>query len=308
MSLDKLILKIKETQNPVVVGLDPRLDYVPNFIKQKIFTEDGESLKGASKAIYRFNKGIIEAIRDVVPAVKLQMAYYELFGYQGIKALAKTAAYAREVGLYVIIDGKRNDIGATMEAYASAYLGKTQVGKEYYSAFEADALTVNGYLGTDGISPLLEICKENDKGIFVLTKTSNPSSGELQDKLVDEKTVYSAMGDLCEKWGSQLMGKYGYSGVGAVVGATYPEQLAEMRARLPHTFFLVPGYGTQGGTAEDVSKAFDKNGMGAIVNASRSVICAYKKDGCDESEYAVAALREVIRMKKEILSHINTVL
>lgn len=305
MSMDKLILKIKETQNPVVVGLDPCLDYVPDFIKQKIFTEDGESLKGASKAIYRFNKGIIEAVRDVVPAIKLQLAYYEQLGYQGIKALTKTAAYAREVGLYVIIDGKRNDIGATMEAYANAYLGRTKVGNETLSALEADALTVNGYLGTDGISPLIKVCKEWDKAIFVLTKTSNPSSGDLQDKHINDKTVYTVMGEMCEKWGSEIMGEYGYSGVGAVVGATYPEQLAEMRAALPHTFFLVPGFGAQGGTAEDVAKAFDKDGMGAIVNASRSIMCAYKKDGCDESEYAFAALREVIRMKKEILSHIN---
>lgn len=300
MSLDRLIEKIKETENPSVIGLDPKLDYVPEFIKRKAFEKDGETLKAASKAILTFNKGIIDAICDVVPAIKPQAAYYEMYGYHGVKTLYKTIQYAKEKGMFVMTDGKRNDIGATMEAYATAHLGTTIVGSEELDAFGADALTVNGYLGTDGIAPLLKICKEKDKGIFVLVKTSNQSSGELQDLKIGDKTVYEVMGDMCEKWGEEDMGKYGYSGVGAVVGATYPEQLAEMRAKLPHTFFLVPGYGAQGGGAQGVAKAFDKNGMGAIVNSSRAVMCAYQKGGYDEKDYALAALNEVLRMKKDI--------
>lgn len=307
MSMDKLIEKIVQTQNPTVVGLDPRLEYVPEFIRKQAFEEHGETLKGAAKAILKFNKGLIDAVCGVVPAIKPQAAYYEMFGHQGVKTLVKTIEYAREKGLYVITDGKRNDIGATMEAYADAHLSKVSVGEQLCEPFGADALTVNGYLGTDGISPLLKVCKANDKGIFVLVKTSNPSSGELQDRLIDGVPVYAIMGDMCEKWGSELPGQYGYSGVGAVVGATYPEQLAEMRARLPHTFFLVPGYGAQGGGAEGVAKAFDKRGLGAIVNSSRAVMCAYQKDGCREEEYAIAALKEVIRMKKDITSHLNQI-
>ena len=298
MSLDRLIEKIKETENPSVVGLDPKLDYVPTFIKEKAFEKDGMTLKAA--AILTFNKGIIDAICDVVPAIKPQAAYYEMYGYHGVKTLYKTIQYAKEKGMFVMTDGKRNDIGATMEAYATAHLGTTLVGEESIDAFGADALTVNGYLGTDGIAPLLKICKEKDKGIFVLVKTSNQSSGELQDLKIGDKTVYEVMGDMCEKWGVEDMGKYGYSGVGAVVGATYPEQLEEMRAKLPHTFFLVPGYGAQGGGAAGVAKAFDKNGMGAIVNSSRAVMCAYQKGGYDEKDYALAALNEVLRMKKDI--------
>lgn len=307
MSLDRLIDKIIATQNPTVVGLDPKLEYVPEFIKKKAFCEECENLKGAAKAILKFNKGIIDAICDIVPAIKPQAAYYEMYGHHGVKTLAKTIEYARQKGMYVITDGKRNDIGATMEAYATAHLSKVKVGEEFLEPFGADALTVNGYLGTDGISPLLKVCKEEDKGIFVLVKTSNPSSGELQDKLIDGIPVYEVMGRMCEKWGEDLRGKYGYSAVGAVVGATYPEQLKELREKLPHTFFLVPGYGAQGGGAADVAKAFDKNGLGAIVNSSRAVMCAYQKEGCNEEEYAVAALREVIRMKNEICSHIGKI-
>lgn len=308
MSFDKLIKKIAEMQNPTVVGLDPKLDYVPEFIKKECFEKYGENLKGASKAILQFNKGLIDAIHDVVPAIKPQAAYYEMYGYHGVKTLYKTIEYAHKKGMYVMTDGKRNDIGATMEAYATAHLGSTVITEDVScDAFGADALTVNGYLGTDGIAPLLKICKEKDKGIFVLVKTSNKSSGELQDQKIGDKTVYETMGDMCETWGEEVMGKYGYSGVGAVVGATYPEQLAEMRAKLPHTFFLVPGYGAQGGGAEGVAKAFDENGLGAIVNSSRAVMCAYQKNNYDEKEYAVAALKEVIRMKKDITSHIPAI-
>lgn len=305
MSLDRLMEKIVETQNPTVVGLDPKLDYVPEYIKNEAFSEDGYTLKAAGKALFRFNKGIIDAICDIVPAIKPQAAYYEMYGYYGVKALAKTIEYAKSKGIYVITDGKRNDIGTTMEAYTNAHLGTVKVGDRVLEPFGADALTVNGYLGSDGIEPLLEACRIYDKGIFVLVKTSNKSSGELQDRLIDGKPVYEIMGEMCEKWGETAPGAYGYTSVGAVVGATYPEQLKEMREKLPHTFFLVPGYGAQGGGAEGVAKAFDKNGRGAIVNSSRAVMCAYKKEECDEKEYAAAALRECVRMKNDIVSHIR---
>lgn len=304
MSFDRLIEKIKETGNPSVVGLDPKLEYVPEFIQKRYLEEDGWSLKAASKAILKFNQMIIDEICDIVPAIKPQAAYYEMYGHHGMKALERTIRYAKLKGMFVITDGKRNDIGATMEAYTNAHLGTVRIGENDFEPFGADALTVNGYLGTDGISPLLKVCKERDKGIFVLVKTSNLSSGELQDRLIDGIPVYAVMGDMCEKWGSGQIGKYGYSSVGAVVGATYPEQLSELRKRLPHTMFLVPGYGAQGGGAEGVAGAFDENGLGAIVNSSRAVMCAYKKEDCNERDFAKAARREVIRMRDDITAYI----
>lgn len=304
MSFDRLIEKIKETGNPSVVGLDPKLEYVPEFIQKRYLEEDGWSLKAASKAILKFNQMIIDEICDIVPAIKPQAAYYEMYGHHGMKALERTIRYAKLKGMFVITDVKRNDIGATMEAYTNAHLGTVRIGENDFEPFGADALTVNGYLGTDGISPLLKVCKERDKGIFVLVKTSNPSSGELQDRLIDGIPVYAVMGDMCEKWGSGQIGKYGYSSVGAVVGATYPEQLSELRKRLPHTMFLVPGYGAQGGGAEGVAGAFDENGLGAIVNSSRAVMCAYKKEDCNERDFAKAARREVIRMRDDITAYI----
>lgn len=304
MSFDRLIEKIKETGNPSVVGLDPKLEYVPEFIQKRYLEEDGWSLKAASKAILKFNQMIIDEICDIVPAIKPQAAYYEMYGHHGMKALERTIRYAKLKGMFVITDGKRNDIGATMEAYTNAHLGTVRIGENDFEPFGADALTVNGYLGTDGISPLLKVCKERDKGIFVLVKTSNPSSGELQDRLIDGIPVYAVMGDMCEKWGSEQIGKYGYSSVGAVVGATYPEQLSELRKRLPHTMFLVPGYGAQGGGAKGVAGAFDENGLGAIVNSSRAVMCAYKKEDCNERDFAKAARREVIRMRDDITAYI----
>lgn len=304
MPFDRLIEKIAEMKNPTVVGLDPKLDYVPEYIKAEAFEKHGKTLEAAAEAILTFNKMIIDEIHDVVPAIKPQAAYYEMYGWQGVKTLKETIDYAKSKGMFVITDGKRNDIGATMEAYAAAHLGVTAVDGEEIEAFGADALTVNGYLGTDGISPLLNICKARDKGIFVLVKTSNKSSGELQDRKIEDKTVYAVMGEMCEKWGKDNIGKYGYSAVGAVVGATYPQQLEEMRNQLPHTFFLVPGYGAQGGGAVGIAKAFDKNGLGAIVNSSRAVMCAYKTEGCDEKDFAKAARREVLRMKEDITSHI----
>lgn len=308
MSFDRLIDGIIKTQNPTVAGLDPKLDYIPTYIKKEAYAKYGKTLEGAANALLSFNKALIDALCDIVPAIKPQAAYYEMYGYHGIKTLFETITYAKEKGMFVITDGKRNDIGTTMEAYATAHLGETDIDGTACEAFGADALTVNGYLGTDGIKPLLKICSDKDKGIFVLVKTSNPSSGELQDKeLAGGETIYYAMGNMCEEWGSELCGKYGYSAVGSVVGATYPEQLGELRAALPHTFFLVPGYGAQGGGAKDVAPAFGKNGLGAIINSSRGIMCAYKKEGCDEKEFAAAARREAIRMRDEIVSYIGEI-
>ena len=306
MSFDRLIEKIIETKNPTVVGLDPRLEYVPAHIQRRYLEDDGWTLKAAAKAIYAFNQAIIDEIHDIVPAIKPQAAYYEMYGHYGIRTLEKTIRYAKLNGMFVITDGKRNDIGATMDAYTSAHLGTVTIGENEMEPFGADALTVNGYLGTDGIDPLLKVCRSRDKGIYVLVKTSNPSSGELQDmKLADGRTIYETMGDMCEKWGAEAIGKYGYSDVGAVVGATYPAMLTELRQRLPHTMFLAPGYGAQGGGAEGLKGAFDEKGLGAIVNSSRAVMCAYKKEGCDEREFAQAARREVIRMRDDITQYID---
>lgn len=309
MSLDRLIEKIAEKQNPTVAGLDPKLDYVPAYIKDECFAKYGKTLEGAAQALLQFNKGLIDKLCDIVPAVKPQSAYYEMYGWQGVKALAETIEYAKSKGMFVMTDGKRNDIGTTMEAYAAAHLGETDVDGEVIEAFGADALTVNGYLGSDGIKPLLNICKSKDKGIFVLAKTSNPSSGELQNLTLSEsgETIYEHMGKMCEDWGKELTGKYGYSGVGAVVGATYPEQLKELREKLSTTFFLVPGYGAQGGGADDVKFAFDKNGLGAVINSSRGIMCAYKKQDIIEEEYAEAARNEAVRMRDEILASIGEI-
>lgn len=308
MAFDRLIEGIVKMQNPTVAGLDPKLDYVPASIRDACFEKYGKTLEGAAAALFEFNKAIIDKIYDIVPAIKPQAAYYEMYGWQGVKVLCDTIAYAKSKGMFVITDGKRNDIGTTMEAYATAHLGTTVVAGEEIDAFGADALTVNGYLGTDGIKPLAEICAENDKGIFVLVKTSNPSSGELQDmKLENGNTVYAQMGEMCESWGESLPGKYGYSGVGAVVGATYPEQLAEMRAKAKHTFFLVPGYGAQGGGAQDAKNAFDIRGLGAVINSSRGIMCAWKKQGLTEDDFAAAARAEALRMKEDIISTIGEI-
>lgn len=302
MGFDRLCTAILAKNNPTVAGLDPKLDFIPTFIKEASFQKYGNTLEGAADALLTFNKGLIDALCDIVPAVKPQCAYYEMYGWQGVRALYETIRYAKEKGLFVITDGKRNDIGTTMEAYAAAHLGTVSVNGEPVAPFDADALTVNGYLGTDGIAPLLNICKKQDKGIFVLVKTSNKSSGELQDKQIGDKTIYRTMGDMCEHWGAESCGAHGYSAVGAVVGATYPAQLAELRAALPHTFFLVPGYGAQGGGAKDVAPAFDTNGLGAVINSSRGIMCAYQKGAYTEEQYAEAARAEAIRMRDELLS------
>ena len=296
MSFNPLIEKIIEMKNPTVAGLDPKLDYVPQYIRTRCFEKYGRTLEGAAEALYEFNTGLIDALCDIVPAVKPQMAYYEMYGWQGVRTFARTVEYAKSKGMYVITDGKRNDIGATMEAYAAGHLGITDIDGEQIAAFGADA-----YLGTDGIDPLLKVCAALDKGIFVLVKTSNKSSGELQNlPLEGGESIYGRMACMCDEWGRELPGKYGFTGVGAVVGATYPEQLTELRKAHPSIFFLVPGYGAQGGGAKGLAGAFNKEGLGAVVNSSRAIMCAYKKEGCDEADFAGAARREALRMKDDI--------
>lgn len=295
MITDKLIEKIIKMQNPTCVGLDTSFDYLPDDVKEGV-----KDLRGAAAAIFKFNQKIIDNVYDIVPSVKVQIAYYEQYGAAGVEAFEKTCAYAKKKELIVIADAKRNDIGATASRYAAAFLGKSNVNGNEETAFESDFLTVNGYLGSDGILPFTEECKAHDKGIFVLVKTSNPSSGELQNlKLEDGRTVYECMGDMVEKWGEGTVGKYGYSAVGAVVGATYPEEAKVLRARLPHTFFLIPGYGAQGANAQMLKNCFDRNGSGGVVNNSRGILCAYKKIG---GTYYEAAREACLNMKKDLLS------
>ena len=256
---------------------------------------------GAAKAVLAFNKEIIDSICDIVPCVKVQIAYYEMYGLEGMRTFSETLKYASEKGMLVMTDAKRNDIGATAECYAKAYLGETAVGDKAYTAFDSDFLTVNGYLGSDGIKPFLGWMQKRDKGIFVLVKTSNKSSGELQDlKLENGKTVYEYMGSLVEEWGKDSIGKYGYSAVGAVVGATHPQQAHILRGEMPHTFFLIPGYGAQGGTADDLKVCFDKDGLGGIVNSSRGILCAYKQEKYKGLSFSAAARQACIDMKNDL--------
>ena len=302
---DKLANQIKLKNNPSVLGLDPKLEYIPESIKKKYFVENVSYQKAAADCIIEFNRRLIDALHEVIPAVKPQLAYYEMYGTEGIRAFYDTIRYAREKGLLVIADGKRNDIGTTAQAYASAYLGKTPINGSEQEAFSVDALTVNAYLGIDGVKPFIEECEKNDRGIFILVKTSNPSSGQLQDlKLQDGRTIYEAMADLVNQWGSTTIGQCGYSSVGAVVGATYPKQLSELRKRMPKAWILVPGYGAQGGTAQDVAAAFDINGLGAVINASRSLMCAYKLDvwkgKFTHEDFEKAARAEAERMRDDI--------
>ena len=305
MSIDILIEKIKEKNNPSVAGLDPKVDYVPSYIREKCYKEYGRNLKGAAEAIWEYNKGLIDALYDVVPAVKPQSAYYEMYGLPGLDVLQRTIDYAKKQGLYVILDVKRNDIGATAEAYSRAYLGRTEIDGELVSSCDVDSITVNPYLGTDGIAPFIKDCKEYEKSIFVLVKTSNPSSGELQDLKTDGQTFFEKTAGLVNKWGEEVVGKSGYSSVGAVVGATYPEQATLLRKLMPKAYFLVPGYGAQGGKADGAAKSFNSDGLGAIVNSSRGIICAYKKGDYKEEEFAKAARDEAIRMKNELNSAIG---
>ena len=306
-AIDKLIEKIKETNNPTVMGLDPRYEMIPEVVRNK-YSKD---LEGISKAILEYNKELINNTYDIIPAIKPQLAFYEMFGIEGMKAFKETCRYAKEKGMIVIADAKRGDIGSTAKGYSNAYLGETPIGENKIEVFEnIDFLTVNPYLGVDSITPFVEDCIKYGKGIFVLVKTSNPSSGELQDlRLENGKTVYEHVASLVEKWGEELRGKYGYSSVAAVVGATYPEQLKEIREKAPHTYFLIPGYGAQGGKAEDIALGFDKNGLGGIVNASRSLMCAYKsdkwKDKYSEGEYGKATRAEAIEMKNVLNNSIK---
>lgn len=295
MIFDTLIEKTIEKNNPTCVGLDTSFDYLPDEMRGGV-----TNFEDAANAILQFNKKIIDYVYDIVPSVKVQIAYYESYGTAGLNAFYETCAYAKAKGLIVIADAKRNDIGATASRYALSFLGKTEINGAEYESFPCDILTVNGYLGTDGIAPFTDECKRHGKGIFVLVKTSNPSSGELQNlKLDDGRTVYECMGDMVERWGEGTLGKYGYSAVGAVVGATYPEEAKILRARLPHTFFLVPGYGAQGANAEMLKNCFDGRGLGGVVNNSRGILCAYKKRG---GSYYEAARAACLDMKADLLS------
>jgi len=305
MSFDRLIASIRAKQSPIALGLDPQLKYIPEHITAAAFGRAGAGPEGAAAAFLDFNRGLIDALCDIVPAVKPQAAFYEAWGWQGMRALHDTICYAREKGMFVITDAKRGDIGTTMAAYADAHLGVSTLQGAEFAAFPGDALTVNGYLGSDGIAPAVSLCQRYDKGIFVLVKTSNPSSGELQDRLLDDgREVYRAMGDLCEQWGAGSRGESGYSCVGAVVGATYPRQLTQLRQLMPHTFFLVPGYGAQGGGGADVAGAFDAAGAGAVVNSSRGLMAAWQKEGCPGEDFAGAARREALRMRRDIAEHL----
>ncbi len=302
MSVDTLVAKIKEKNNPSIAGLDPKIDYVPKFIRDKAYAEFGKNLKGATEAIWEFNKGLIDALYDVVPAVKPQSAFYEMYGLCGEEVLARTIEYAKSKGLYVVLDVKRNDIGSTAEAYSAAYLGKVDIDGDKFEPLPVDSVTVNPYLGTDGIAPFVADCKKDSKSLFALVKSSNPSSGELQDLEIGNEKIYEKVAALVNKWGEETIGASGYSAVGAVVGATYPEQAKVLRKLMPKAYFLVPGYGAQGGKASDVRFSFNDDGLGAIVNSSRGIMCAYKKDGSPEEAFAESARREAIRMREELCS------
>jgi len=304
---DLLTKRIQEKQNPSVVGLDPRINQIPQFIKDKNKAQFGENLKALTASILEFNMGIIDAIKDIVPAVKPQIAFYEQFGPEGIWVYEATCKYAQTQGLIVIADAKRNDIGSTCEAYASAFLGEIDVFGKTERAFSADALTVTPYLGSDGIKPFVENCKKYNHGIFILVKTSNPSSGELQDLPIGDEVIHEYLAGLVSQWGTECIGsESGFSAVGAVVGATYPEEARLLRSLMPHAIFLVPGYGAQGGGAADTKPCFHKNGTGAIVNSSRGIIFAYQKDEkYHESNYADAARDAALKMKEDLKIVIN---
>ena len=300
--INKLVAEIKKKDAPVVVGLDPMLGYVPEHLTKKAFEEFGETLEGAAEAIWQYNKGIVDAVYDLIPAVKPQIAMYEQFGIPGMMAFKKTVDYCKEKGLVVIGDIKRGDIGSTSTAYAVGHLGKVTVGSRQYYGFDEDFVTVNPYLGSDGVNPFIDVCKEEKEGIFVLVKTSNPSSGEFQDRLIDGRPLYELVGEKVAEWGSQCMGD-DYSYVGCVVGATYPEMGKILRKIMPKTYILVPGYGAQGGKASDLAPYFNKDGLGAIVNSSRGIICAYKQEKYAKfgaGNYAEASRQAVIDMIQDI--------
>ena len=302
--INKLVAKIQKTEAPIVVGLDPMMKFVPAHIQKAAFDEYGETLKGAAEAIWQYNKQIVDAIYDLVPAVKPQIAMYEQFGIEGMIAFKKTVDYCKEKDLVVIGDIKRGDIGSTSEAYAVGHLGKVQVGSNSFYGFDEDFATVNPYLGSDGVKPFMKVCGEEKKGIFVLVKTSNPSSGEFQDRLVDGKPLYEIVGAQVDAWGSELVGD-NYSYVGAVVGATYPEMGKVLRDIMPKAYILVPGYGAQGGKGKDLVHFFNKDGLGAIVNSSRGIIAAYQQEqykSFGDMNFADASRQAVIDMREDIRS------
>ncbi len=305
--INKLVSKIKETNAPIVVGLDPMLKYIPAHITRKAYEEYGETLKGAAEAIWQYNKEIIDHTYDLIPAVKPQIAMYEQFGIEGLVAFKKTVDYCKLKDLVVIGDIKRGDIGSTSEAYAVGHLGKVQVGSNSYYGFDEDFATVNPYLGSDGVKPFIDVCKEENKGIFVLVKTSNPSSGEFQDRLIDGKPLYEIVGEKVAQWGAEHMGD-SYSYVGAVVGATYPEMGKILRDIMPKAYILVPGYGAQGGKGADLVHFFDKDGLGAIVNSSRGIIAAYQQEKYakfGEEHFGEASRAAVIDMQQDIASALS---
>ncbi len=301
--INKLVANIKKTNAPIVVGLDPMLSFIPKHILSKAFGEYGETLEGAAEAIFEYNKGIVDATYDLIPAVKPQVAMYEQFGIPGMIAFQKTVQYCKEKDLVVIGDIKRGDIGSTSAAYATGHLGKIKIGNTLHKVFDEDFVTVNPYLGSDGVTPFIDICKEEGKGLFILVKTSNPSSGEFQDQLIGEKTLYELVGEKVRSWGETHMGDE-YSYIGAVVGATYPEIGKQLRKIMPKTYILVPGYGAQGGKGKDLAHFFNEDGLGAIVNSSRGIIAAYQmaeyKDTFTELNYADASRQAVIDMIEDI--------
>lgn len=304
--INKLISRIEHLGAPIVVGLDPMLGYIPECVKARAFAEKGETLEGAAEAIWQFNKAIVDATHDLIPAVKPQIAMYEQFGIEGLKAFKQTVDYCKEKGLIVIGDIKRGDIGSTSEAYAVGHLGKVTVGQNSFAGFDEDFVTVNPYLGSDGIDPFIKVCKEENKGLFILVKTSNKSSGEFQDQLVNGRPLYELVGEKVASWGESHMGD-SYSYVGAVVGATYPEMGKILRKIMPKTYILVPGYGAQGGKASDLAPYFNKDGLGAIINSSRGIIAAYKQPGYEkfgEEAFADASRQAVIDMITDIKSAI----
>ncbi|MCR5054825.1 MAG: orotidine-5'-phosphate decarboxylase [Lachnospiraceae bacterium] len=300
--IERLIKQIQEKDAPIVVGLDPKLSMIPKSILNKSFEEYGETPEGAADAILKFNKAIVDAVYDLVPAVKPQIAMYEQFGIPGLIAFKDTVDYCKGKGLIVIGDIKRGDIGSTSESYAVAHLGKIKVGSKEYEPFAEDFATVNPYLGTDGVKPFVDVCKKEDKGIFVLVKTSNPSSGEFQDRLIDGEPLYCHVADKVNEWGADSMAGE-YSNIGAVVGATYPEMGRVLRERMPHVYILVPGYGAQGGTGKDLKPFFNKDGLGAIINSSRGIIAAYQNEKYikyGEENFAEASRAAVMDMKEDI--------
>ena len=302
--ISKLIDRIVDTKAPIVVGLDPKLDFVPEDMKKKCFSEKGETLEGAAEAFWQFNKEIIDHIYDIVPAVKPQIAMYEELGIPGLITFKKTVDYCKEKGLLVIGDIKRGDIGSTSESYAVGHLGSVKIGESSFKGFDEDFATVNPYLGSDGVKPFINVCNKEDKGIFVLVKTSNPSSGEFQDRLIDGRPLYEHVGEQVEKWGLDSMDG-AYSNVGAVVGATYPEMGKVLRDIMPHAYILVPGYGAQGGKGKDLVHFFNKDGLGAIVNSSRGIIAAWKNEAYKEfanGNVGAAARAAALDMKADIES------